>query len=227
MTVETKERAGGRAGGQGEPPVAARVRPPSWRDTRLLVGVVLVLASVALGARVVTMAADTEPYYVATRDLTPGDTLGAGDVQVVQVRLDSASGAHLSASQPLTEGLRLRRPVGSGELLPLAAVGDGSDVQVRPVGVPLSQPLPPSVAKGSVVDVWVGARTGDPARPYAAPLLLAEGVTLADVQEAGTGMGSTGQGHVQVLVDEQALPALLDSVANEDAVLVVPAGRGL
>ena len=223
MAVEQAERAGRSEGA----PVASRVRPPSWRDTRLLVGVVLVLASVALGARVVTLAADTEPYYAAARDLTPGDTIGAADVQVVQVRLDSAAGAHLSASQPLTEGLRVRRPVGSGELLPLAAVGDGSDLRVRPVAVPLSQPLPPSVAKGSVVDVWVGARTGEPSRPYAAPLLLAEDVTVAEVQEAESGMGATGAGHVQILVGEEALPSLLDSVANEDAVLVVPAGRGL
>lgn len=227
MVGGTRQRSARIGATDGEPVVASRVRPPSWRDTRLLVGVVLVLASVALGARVVTMAADTQPYYVAARDLTPGDAVGPGDVEVVQVRLEAAAGAHLSASQPLTDGLRVRRPVGAGELLPLAAVGDGSDVHLRPVGVPLSQPLPPSVTKGSVVDVWVGARTGEPTRPYAAPLLLAEGVTLADVQGAGTGMGATGQGHVQVLVGEESLAILLDSVANEDAVLVVPAGRGL
>ena len=43
MTLDLGERTARRAGPDGEDraPVASRVRPPSWRDTRLLVGVVL------------------------------------------------------------------------------------------------------------------------------------------------------------------------------------------
>ena len=33
-------------------PTAARLRTPSWRDTRLVVGLVLVLLSMAVGAKV-------------------------------------------------------------------------------------------------------------------------------------------------------------------------------
>lgn len=207
--------------------VAARVRPPSWRDPRLLIGIVLVLASVAVGARVVTMAAQAEPYFVATRDLTPGDVVGPHDLRVVHARLDAAAGAHLSADRPLAPGLLVRRPVGSGEIVPLAAVGDGSDLRVRPVGVPLTRPLPAAVRKGAAVDVWVGQRSGDPARPFGPPTLLTAGVTLADVQQADPGMGTADAGHVQVLVGDETLPALLDAVANEDVVLVVPTGQGL
>ena len=36
-------------------PTAARLRQPSWRDTRLVVGVVLVLLSMAIGAKVLSL----------------------------------------------------------------------------------------------------------------------------------------------------------------------------
>ena len=42
-------------------PTAARLRQPAWRDTRLVVGVVLVLLSMAIGAKVVAAADDTVP----------------------------------------------------------------------------------------------------------------------------------------------------------------------
>ena len=41
-------------------PVPRRVRPPRWLDLRLVLGVLLVLASVLLGARIVGAGADLQ-----------------------------------------------------------------------------------------------------------------------------------------------------------------------
>jgi len=53
-------------------PTAARLRKPSWRDSRLVVGLVLVLLSMAIGAKVIASADDTVPMYAAAAALVPG-----------------------------------------------------------------------------------------------------------------------------------------------------------
>ena len=58
---------------------ANRLRRPTWKDSRLLVGLLLVLLSTALGGFVVSRAEDTVPVYAAKADLVPGQALGDGD----------------------------------------------------------------------------------------------------------------------------------------------------
>jgi hypothetical protein len=53
-------------------PTAARLRKPSWRDSRLVVGLVLVLLSMAIGAKVIASVNDTVPMYAAAAALVPG-----------------------------------------------------------------------------------------------------------------------------------------------------------
>ena len=48
-----------------------RLRKPSWRDSRLIAGVLLVLAATTLGSVVVARADDRVPVYVAADTLLP------------------------------------------------------------------------------------------------------------------------------------------------------------
>src|SRR3954449_3519595 len=68
-------------------PVPRRVRPPRWLDLRLVLGVLLVLGSVLLGARVVGAADATVPVWAVTGDLAAGTHLVAADLRAVDVRL--------------------------------------------------------------------------------------------------------------------------------------------
>jgi hypothetical protein len=54
-------------------PTASRLTKPSWRDTRLVVGVVLVLLSMTVGAKAIAAADDTVPMYAATASLVPAN----------------------------------------------------------------------------------------------------------------------------------------------------------
>ena len=64
-------------------PTPRRVRPPRWLDLRLVLGVLLVLGSVLLGARIVSAADATVPVWTAVRDLAPGTELRADDLVAV------------------------------------------------------------------------------------------------------------------------------------------------
>ena len=116
MTASVGSTARASTGGAALPaPVAPRLRRPSWRDPRLLVGLLLVLSAVVVGARVVSAADETEPYYVAVATLTPGDAVGSADVRVVRARLQDVSPGYLSAASDLPAGMVASRvsPPGS------------------------------------------------------------------------------------------------------------------
>lgn len=72
---------------------ASRLRPPSWRDSRLIIGVLLVLLSTVLGSVVVARADDRVPVYAAKGEVAPGQQARAADVVRVDVLLgDGAIG---------------------------------------------------------------------------------------------------------------------------------------
>jgi hypothetical protein len=204
-------------------PAAMRLQRPAWRDTRLVVGLLIVLASVALGARVVAAADDTVPVYAAHGTLVTGHPLTTADLTVVRVHLGVGAAPYLRAQSPPPAGAVLLRTLGAGELVPVSALGQAAGLAVRPVTVPLDGTPAAGLRAGAKVDVWSSAR--DPAAgatAYKAPVRLAQ---AAEVSAVTTGEGSlsvsTG-GSVQVLLGETELPAVLDALANGARLVLVP-----
>jgi hypothetical protein len=200
-------------------PVARRVRPPRWLDLRLALGVLLVLGSVLVGARVVSAADATVPVWSATGDLAAGTVLSADDLVAVPVRLDDVAPAYLAASTR-PEGRVLGRAVRAGELLPRSVLEDPADL------VQLALPVqagyaPPGLARGQAVDVYAVA---DPALGATGPTggdvrLVVGGAPVQAVSGRGDGVLTTTASTVQVVV---AVPA--DEAAD---VLEAIGGRGL
>jgi Flp pilus assembly protein CpaB len=204
-------------------PVPRRVRPPRWLDLRLLLGVLLVLGSVLLGARVVGSADTTVPVWAATADLAAGTELDADDLVAVDVRLDDVADAYLStATRP--QGRTLARAVRSGELVPGAALDEPADlVQVAlPVQAGF---VPPGLRRGGLVDVYAVA---DPAVGATAstggtvtPVVL--GAPVQALSGRTDGVLSTPTTTVQVVVsvpaDEAA--AVLAAIGGRPLVVVV------
>lgn len=204
-------------------PPAARLRRPSWRDTRLLVGLLLVLVSVALGARVVAAADETVPVWAAATALPEGTALDAAALRVVRVRLDDAAAAYLDAAVPPPAGAVLLRTVGAGELVPAAAVGSADALTRRPVTLPLDDGVPAGVTVGGRIDVWASAREPQGAGTrYAAPERLAEGAEVFSVSADDGSLGAVRQAAVQVLLGPDEVRTVLDAFANEARVAVVP-----
>ena len=139
-------------------PAPRRIRPPRWLDLRVVLGVLLVLGSVLIGARIVSAADATVRVWAAADDLAPGTALAPDDLVAVDVRLDATADAYLSAaSRP--EGRVLARAVGAGELLPRSVLEEPAD-QVQ-LALPVQAGyVPPGLDRGQLVDVYAVA---DPA----------------------------------------------------------------
>ena len=119
-------------------PRAGRLATPSWLDTRLVLGVLLVLVSVVVGARVLSAADRSQLVWAADSDLAAGSTLSADDLRPVQVRLFTARDSYLPATAAPPVGYVLERAVAKDELLPRQSlVRPGDDVDLRLVTVPV------------------------------------------------------------------------------------------
>jgi hypothetical protein len=204
-------------------PTPRRVRPPRWLDLRLVLGVLLVLGSVLLGARVVGAADATVPVWAAAADLAPGTELTAEDLVAVDVRLDAAADVYLSTgTRP--EGRVLARAVRAGELLPRSVLEDPA--QLVQLALPVQAGyVPPGLERGQLVDVYAVA---DPA---AGAIAVADGSVSLVVRRApvqaisgrSDGVLSTPTTAVQVVV---AVPAdraadVLTAIGGRPLVVVV------
>ena len=211
-------------------PQADRIGAPRRLDLRLVLGVLLVLGSVVVGARVVAAADDTVPVLVAADDLAVDRPLSAALVTSRQVRLEDGLDRYLSGDVP--DGYVVVRAVRAGELIPRSAVAPAGEVsgQLRYVTVALpAAELPAGLRAGGVVDVWVAPGTGTagaaaagpdaagtgaagPAAPVAE--LLLRSVTVTAVGGDGGGLGVSGTERPVTLAVAADGPALDAEVAR-------------
>lgn len=218
-------------------PPALRLQRPGWRDPRLLLGVVLVAASVALGSWLVSAAGRTTPVYVTHDTLVAGEALDAGRLQVRDVRLADGLDLYLSARERPTAGLVATRTIGAGEMVPLSAVAESTDLEVRPVAVPADGTLSTEVSEGSVVDLWfvpdpgatgtgyveVAADGSDPSTQDLdhAPRQLAAALTVSEVSAPEGALAVGARTTVHVLVPVGDLVPVLQALSAEGSVQVV------
>ncbi|MET4099483.1 hypothetical protein ABIB37_001720 [Agrococcus sp. UYP10] len=189
----------------------------TWMDPRLAIGVVLVLASLAGVWLVVQQSSRTEAGWSATRTLLPGETIAAGDVQQVAVRMPQSQERYLDGSvDPL--GLVVAATVGEGEVLPLRAVGQAASADRAAVVIDVDGALPRAIRAGALVDVWTAPPTDE---GFAAPSVLVDDAIVVGVLEDEGLLASAGR-QLELLVPLDQTAPLLEAVSNEHALSVVP-----
>ncbi len=202
-------------------PKASRLATPGWLDGRLVLGVLLVLVSVVVGARVLSSADRSQLVWAATTNLAPGASLAADDLQPAQVRLFGSTGGYLPATGEPPVGYVLDRAVSAGELLPVSAlVRPGDDVDLRLVTVPvLPGHYPPTLRKGQQVDVWTtpdadaALAAGDAAA--AGSRLVLPAVTVQQAPDAGGALGgATPERSVVLVVPPGDVEELLTALSS-------------
>lgn len=223
-------------------PKAARLASPSWLDTRLVLGVLLVLVSVVVGAQVLSSADRSSAVLVATRDIAVGTTLVPGDLVRERVRLDDRQ-----VDRRLLEaddddayaGFVTRRPLDAREFVPLAALRRAGDVDERQFALNVEPGhAPPDLGGGDTVDVYVTpedddggaapAPTAAPAPALSAPgaRLVLAGLTVESARGADGGLGGGGEARPVVLnVAPPQVLLLVSAVAEGRIDLVRVRGR--
>jgi len=206
-------------------PTAARLKQPSWRDTRLVVGVVLVLLSMAIGAKAIAAADDTVPMYAAVARLVPGQPVTQSDVRRVDVQLGADRARYVVADHDIAPDTFALRDVRPGELLPTSALGKKADIDLKPVSVPVESGAAAQLASGSIVDVWVNAKdASSAAEKYGNPVKTLEAAPVVRIPEASSSaLGSaSGKSVVQIMVPEVRVQALIAAIDQGARITLVP-----
>ncbi|WP_154605788.1 MULTISPECIES: hypothetical protein [Arthrobacter] len=198
---------------------APRLGTPSWKDPRLFVGILLVLASVASVVALVGGADKSIPMYVAKDALTVGQPITEQSFEVVQVRLGEVDTKYLHPGISLQPNAVAVRMVPAGELVSRSSIGSTDALDRKPAPVTVGEPLPKEVVVGTSVDVWVALP--DERNGYNEPVLMLPGAEVAALTAASTGLGSGKSTQLMVLVTDQQMPKILGAVANKAKVSVV------
>jgi hypothetical protein len=206
-------------------PTATRLQKPSWRDSRLVVGVVLVLLSTTVGAKAIAAADDTVPMYAAAASLVPGQPVRQKDVRRVDVQLGADRHSYVSADHDIAPNTFALRDVRPGELLPVSALGTRDAVNLKPVSVPVDGGGAGQLAAGSVVDVWVNAKDPSSAgEKYGRPAKTIEAAPVVRTPDtSGGGLGAvSGMTAVQIMVPEERVQALIAAIDQGAKITLVP-----
>ena len=196
-----------------------RLRKPSWKDPRLLIGILLVCVSIVGVIALVESADKTIGVYAAREDLPVGAELTEDDFHIVPVRLGEVEGSYRMVSDGLPDNAVAQRLISAGELLPVSGLGTADALDRKPVGLTIEDPLPAGTATGDRVDVWVSPRAEG--NEFGAPELLLEGAEIYDYTTEDSALGATQSARVFVLAGGETLPALLDALSNEARIAVV------
>jgi hypothetical protein len=137
-------------------PLPRRMKAPSWLDLRLVAGVVLVIASVLLGATVVSAADHRQPRWALSHDLAAGTVLTSSDVHPVRVQLGATDANYLPVSEPVV-GRTLHGGGRAGQLLARAELSTPEPGVA--VSVPLRATNGPEIVRGDRVTVWLSTKT--------------------------------------------------------------------
>ncbi|WP_308468179.1 hypothetical protein [Rathayibacter soli] len=203
------------------PAAPNRARRPFWFDPRFAIGLLLVVGSV-VGVYTIIAAADrSTDVYTARGPLAAGDRVDAADFVVTPVRLGTADRLYLRRGELGEHTVILSRSLAAGELVPTSAISDESNGSQTSVVLRVQGELAASVGPGSSVDVWSAAVKEH--ATYAAPTVLVGGATVVRlIQSDGLVAGRDGRS-IEVRVPGGSVAAVLQAIANNDAISLVPA----
>lgn len=189
-------------------------------DPKFLIGVLLILSSIAFTTLLVAKAKGGAQYYELLRDIPAGQTLTNSDVRQVTARVDSD--AYLPAGELLADAVT-SRSLYQGELLPKQALLKEADEQRRQLVVKVSPRIPSTVKTGSSVELWVipdKQRNSENENS----LLLAEDVTVVAIPEAETRILSDHKQSVEISIPASELPKVLEYTQDQYQLVLVPKG---
>ncbi|MCW4464401.1 hypothetical protein OK351_02600 [Glutamicibacter sp. MNS18] len=204
---------------------APRLRRAGWKEPRLLLGLLLVAASIVGIVFLVNAMDERTGVYVAKTDITLGEPITDTNTEVVQVQLGESLRHYLPAADGAMDGVRANTYIGAGQLIAQDFITRSELGSRRPINIDLPVDLSPAITPGSRVDVWIAQREPGSAT-YGTPELLANLMEVSARSERAAGLVGQRGVNLELLVEPDHLEPLLQALANESRIIVVynPAG---
>lgn len=199
-----------------------RARRAFWGDIRFLIGITLVILSIAGVWLIVSSARQTTPVLQADRTIAQGEALVSDDFRVVEVSLGTVVDGYL-APQDLEPGMIAARTLSAGELLPATAAADAQSGRTTSIVIESSVGIPESVAVGTPVELWYAPVVAENDE-FDAPRILVADVVVASIPEAD-GMLAQRTAMLEIVIDRSDVADVLAAITGGAALSVVPLGH--
>lgn len=207
-------------------PSPRRLSRPRWINVRVVGGILLVIAAIVVGARVMAAGSQTSPVWAAERTLAAGTVIGAGDLAAVEVNLGANADAYLSPDSGSPVGMTLVAPMAAGELLAASAVGPRGNGRVIAVAVS-PEHLPPGVGHGSTIDLYLTTDANPGSGDAATTELIGRDLTvqsLAAPASGGLSGATSNQYQLSVLLPADVADRLVRVLPTGEAIVVLVNG---
>lgn len=204
-----------------------RIGRPRWLDIRVIGGLVLLVAAVVIGARVIGASSHTSPVWAANKDLAAGTVLTSTDLVAVEVNLAGDAVHYLAAGADVrgVVGASLAIPVQAGELVPASAVRPTAPGRIVVISVTPDR-MPPGVGHGSVIDLYLTVGGGS-STTVARTELISAGITVQSVTAPASGglSGATSNTYqIAVLVSADVADTLIKTLPKGSALVSLRTG---
>jgi hypothetical protein len=199
-----------------------RVRRAFWGDIRFLIGIALVILSIAGVWLIVSSARQTTPVLQADRTIAQGEALVSDDFRVVEVSLGTVVDGYL-APQDLEPGMIASRTLAAGELLATTATADAQSSRTTSIVIESSVGIPESVAVGTPVELWYAPLLAE-SDEFDAPRILVADVVVASIPEADE-MLAQRTAMLEIVIDRSDVADVLAAITGGAALSVVPLGH--
>lgn len=199
-----------------------RARRAFWGDIRFLIGIALVILSIAGVWLIVSSARQTTPVLQADRTIAQGEALVSDDFRVVEVSLGTVVDGYL-APQDLEPGMIAARTLSAGELLPATAAADAQSGRTTSIVIESSVGIPESVAVGTPVELWYAPVVAE-SDEFDAPRILVADVVVASIPETD-GILAQRTAMLEIVIDRSDVADVLAAITGGAALSVVPLGH--
>lgn len=199
-----------------------RVRRAFWGDIRFLIGIALVILSIAGVWLIVSSARQTTPVLQADRTIAQGEARVSDDFRVVEVSLGTVVDGYL-APQDLEPGMIASRTLAAGELLATTATADAQSSRTTSIVIESSVGIPESVVVGTPVELWYAPLLAE-SDEFDAPRILVADVVVASIPEADE-MLAQRTAMLEIVIDRSDVADVLAAITGGAALSVVPLGH--
>jgi hypothetical protein len=187
-------------------------------QTRLVVATSLFAAALISAMALTALGNQSDTYWVASKNLTPGAQISESDLAQVQVSLGESSSDYLAEdSSPI--GTYVLHAIGKGELISINALSDTSR-EMRSEQVPISvrgSDIPSDIELGEAINIyWVPEVMG--MQKVGEPALVISGAYLRSIDRKSANFGTDVA--LTVSVFSREIFALLSATSTGRLVVV-------
>lgn len=189
-------------------------------DPKFLIGILLIVISIALTSILVAKAKGGATYYELLRNIPAGQKITATDLRQVSARLESD--AYLPSGK-LPEGAIAIRSLTAGELLPKAAISKEKDQKRRQLVVKVSPQIPSTIQEGSHVELWVVPDQQHQQESTKATVIATD-VVVFGIPESDSRLGTERQQTAEISVPASEVGKILQYTNDQYQLVLVPKG---